>query len=136
MKIEEVEKLVTNLHDKKEYAIHIRNIKRALNHRLVLKNVHRVIEFNQKPQVRSYIDINTKLRENAKNYFEIDFFKLMNNTAFGKTMGDVRNHRDIKLRATKVRRDYLLLETNYYTINFFFRKFVSNRNEKETDTHE
>ena len=49
MKIEEVEKLVTNLHDKKEYAIHIRNIKRALNHRLVLKNVHRVIEFNQKP---------------------------------------------------------------------------------------
>ena len=60
----------------------------------------------------------------------------MNNTAFGKTMGDVRNHRDIKPRATKVRRDYLLLETNYYTINFFFRKFVSNRNEKETDTHE
>ena len=51
-------------------------------------------------------------------------------------MGDVRNHRDIKLRATKVRRDYLLLETNYYTIKIFFGKFVSNRNEKETDTHE
>ena len=54
-----------------------------------------------------------------KNYFEIDFFKLMNNKVFGKTMGDVKNHRDIKLRATKVRRDYLVLETNYYTINFF-----------------
>ena len=49
MKIEKVEKLVTNLHDKKEYAIHIRNLKRVLNHRLVLKNVHRVITFNQKP---------------------------------------------------------------------------------------
>ena len=49
MKIEKVEKLVTNLHDKKEYAIHIRNLKRALNRRLVLKNVHRVIKFNQKP---------------------------------------------------------------------------------------
>ena len=43
----------------------------------------------------------------------------MNNKVFGKTMGDVKNHRDIKLRATKVRRDYLVLETNYYTINFF-----------------
>ena len=60
----------------------------------------------------------------------------MNNTVFGETMEDVRNNRDIKLRATKLRRDYLVLEPNYYKINFFFRKFVSNRNEKEKDTHE
>ena len=47
MKIEKIEKLVTNLHDKTEYVIHIRNLKQALNHGLVFKKIHRVIEFNQ-----------------------------------------------------------------------------------------
>ena len=62
MKTEKVEKLVTNLHDKTEYVIHIRNLKQALNHGLILKKVHRVIKFNQKGWLRPYIDMNTKLR--------------------------------------------------------------------------
>ena len=62
MKIEKVEKLVTNLHDKAEYVFHIRNLKQALNHGLILKKVHRVIKFNQKVWLRPYIDMNTKLR--------------------------------------------------------------------------
>ena len=74
MKIEKVEKLVTNLHDKTEYVIHIRNLKQALNHGLVLKKVHRVIKFNQNAWLKPYIDMNTDLRKKTKNDFERDFF--------------------------------------------------------------
>ena len=63
MKIEKVEKLVTNLHDKTEYVIHIINLKRALNHGLILKRFHRVIKFHEKAWLKSYIDMSTKLRK-------------------------------------------------------------------------
>ena len=82
MKIEKVEKLVANLHDKSEYVIHIRNLKQALNHRLVLKKVNRVIKFNQNAWLKPYIDVNTDLRIKSKNDFQKDFFKLMNKAVF------------------------------------------------------
>ena len=82
MKIEKVEKLVANLYDKIEYIVHIRNLKQALNHGLVLKNVHRVIKFNQKDWLKPYIEMNTKLRQKTKNNFEKDFFTLMINSIF------------------------------------------------------
>ena len=112
MKIEKVEKLVTNLHDKTEYVIHIRNLKQALNHGLVLKKLYRIIRFNQNAFLKSYIDINTDLRKNAKYDFEKDFFKLMNNALFGKTMKNMRKHRDIQLVTTEKRRNYLVSELN------------------------
>ena len=62
MKLKKLEKLVTNLHDKTEYFIHIKNLKQALNHGLILKKVHGVIKFNQKAWLKSYIDMNTKLK--------------------------------------------------------------------------
>ena len=70
IKIEKVEKLVINLHDKTEYTIHIRNLKQALNHGLVLETVHRVIKFNQNAWIKPYIDMNTELRKISfcKNY--------------------------------------------------------------------
>ena len=125
MKIEKVEKLVTNLHDKTEYVIHIRNLKQALNHGLVLKKVHRVIKFNQNAWLKPYIDMNTDLRKKAKNDFEKDFFKLMNNAVFGKTMENVRKHRNIKLVTTERRRNYLVSEPNYYTTKVFTENLVA-----------
>ena len=68
-KIEKVEKLVANLHDKSEYVIHIKNLKQALNHRLVLKRVHRVTEVNQNSWLNPYIDMNINLRKKVKNDF-------------------------------------------------------------------
>ena len=68
-KIEKDEKLVANLHDKSEYVIHIKNLKQALNHRLVLKRVHRVIEVNQNSWLNPYIDMNINLRKKVKNDF-------------------------------------------------------------------
>ena len=66
MKIEKVENILANLHDKTEYVIHRRNLKQALNHRLVLQNVHEVIQFNQNVCLKTYIDINTDLRKKSK----------------------------------------------------------------------
>ena len=78
MEIQKDRKLVSSLHDKNEYVLHIRNLKQALNHGLVLKKVHRVILFNQNAWLKPYIDMNTDLRRKAKNDFEKDFFNLMN----------------------------------------------------------
>ena len=89
---------------KKKHVIPIRALKQALNHGLKLKKVHRVIQFIQKDWLKPYIDINTKLRKKAKNDFEKDFFKLMNNSILRKAMENVRNHRDIKLVTSNKRR--------------------------------
>ena len=92
-----VEKLVPNLYYKKRYVIHIRALDQALKHGLVLERIHRAIEFKQSAWMKEYIDFNTKLRTAAANDFEKDFYKLMNNSVFGKTMENIRKHRNIKL---------------------------------------
>ena len=108
-------KLVCIVQDKENYAVHIRALKQALNHGLILKKVHGVIEFRQEALYKPYIDMNTELRKEAKNEFEKDFFKLMNNSVFGKTMENVRNHRDIKLITTIKQRNKFASEHNYHS---------------------
>ena len=79
MKINGVEKLIPYLYYKRKYIIHIRALKQALDHGLVLERIHRCIRFKQSPWMKEYIDFNTRLRTPAKNQFEKDFYKLMNN---------------------------------------------------------
>ena len=82
-----------------------------------LKKIHRVIELNQEAWLKPYIDINTEFRKLAKNDFEKDLFKLMNNSVFGKTMENIRKHKNIKLVTTDKKRSKLVSEPNYHTIN-------------------
>ena len=81
--------------------------------------MHKVIQFNQKAWLKINIDMNIILRTEAKNDFEKDIFKLMNNAVFGKTMENVRKPRDIKLITTDKRRNQLALEPNYHTTKHF-----------------
>ena len=97
MEINGVEKLVHNLRDKKNYVIHIQALNQVLHHGLRLDGIHRAIEFDQSPWLKTYINFNTQLRTAATNDFEKDFFKLMNNSVFRKMMENIRKHRNIKL---------------------------------------
>ena len=124
-KVNKVEKLICSMEDKEKYVIHIRVLKQALNHGLVLRKVHRVIQFNQEDWLKPCIDMNTKLRKEAKNDFEKDFFKQMNNSVFGKTMENVRKHRDIKLVTTDIKRNKLVSEPNYHTAKRFSENLLA-----------
>ena len=124
-------KLVCNFYDKKEHVVHIRALKQALNYGLILKKVHRVIEFNQEAWLKPYTEMNIKLRTEAKNDFEKYFFKLMNNSVFGKTMENVRNHRDIKLVTTDKRWNQLVSDPNYHTSKHFSENLFAIEMEKK-----
>ena len=106
MEINGVEKLVPNLRNKMNYVIHIQALNQVLQHGLRLDRIHRAIEFDQSTWLKNYIDFNTQLRTAAANDFRKDFFKLMNNLVFGKTMENIRKHRNIKLVTTEEK--YLL----------------------------
>ena len=115
--INKCKKLVCNPYSKKKYVAHINTLKQALNHGLKLKKIHRVIEFNQEAWLKPYVDMNTELRKLAQNDFEKDLFKFLNNSVFGKTMENIRKHRDIKLVKTDKKRSKLVSEPNDNAIN-------------------
>ena len=95
-----VRKLIPSLRDKEEYVLHYQNFQLYLNLGLKIKKVHRVLEFDQSPWLKQYIDFNTEKQKHAKNLFEKDFFKLMNNSVFGKYCENLCKRVDVKLVTT------------------------------------
>ena len=87
--------------------------------------VHEVIQFNEATWMKLYIDMNTKLRKEAKSEFEKDFLKLMNNAVFGKTMENVRNYKHIKSVTTDKRKNKLVSEPNYHTLRYFSKYLMA-----------
>ena len=113
MEINGVEKLVPNLRDKKNYVIHIQALNQGLQHGLRLDRIYRAIEFDQSPWLKTYIDFNTQLRMAATNDFEKDFFKLMNNSVFGKMVENIRKHRNIQLVTTEEKYLCTVMKPNF-----------------------
>ena len=113
LKINKQGKLICNLNDK-NYDVHVRTLKQALNHELNPEKIHRAIKFNQKEWLLTYIDLNTELQRNAKNNFEKIFDNLMNNSVFGKTMENVQKSRNIELVNNDLRKKYLVSEPKFY----------------------
>ena len=123
--VNKVSKLIPNLGDKKKYVLHYENLKQYLKLGLKLTHIHRGIKFKESPWLEKYISLNTKLRTKAKNEFEKNFFKLMNNSVFGKTMENIRNRVDIKLVNDKKRAEKLSAKPNYKHCNIFSEDLVA-----------
>ena len=107
------------------YVVHVSLLKQALNHGLILKMVHRVTSFNQEAWMKDYIITNIEERKKADSEFKKDFYKLICNAVFGKSMEQVRNHRDIRLVTTDKKRCQLVSERNYRTTKRFSEDLIA-----------
>ena len=120
-----VKKLIPNLRDKTKYIIHYKNLIQCLRAGMKLKKIHRGIKFVESKWMKPYIDKNTNLRAKAKNNFEKDYYKLMNNSVFGKTMENLRNRVDVRLVNTKEKLRKLVAKPNFKSRKIFNENLVS-----------
>ena len=126
-----VDKLIPNLNKKEKYILHYRNLQLYLDLGLKLTKVHRVLEFNQSPWLKTYIDFNTEKRKNAKNSFEKDFFQLMNNSIYGKTMENLRKRVDVKLITNEEKLLKVTSKPSYVSCKIFNKNLVAVHKIKE-----
>ena len=129
-----VHKLIPTLNNKEKYVLHYRNLQLYLSLGLKLKKIHRVLQFDQSPWLKQYIDFNTQKRTLAKNSFEKDFFKLMNNSVFGKTMENIRKRVDVRLVTNKEKLLKLTAKPTYVSSKIFNENLVAVHKIKETLT--
>ena len=120
-----VEKLIPNLRDKKKYVLHYKNLIQCLQQGMKLKKIHRGIRFVESEWMKPYIEMNTQLRTKAKNNFEKDFYKLMNNSVFGKTMENIRNRVDVKLVNNVERLKKLAAKPNFKSRKIFSENLIA-----------
>ena len=129
-----VYKLIPTLGDKEKYVLHYRNLQLYTDLGLNVTKVHRVLEFNQSPWLKQYIDFNTEKRKNAKNDFEKDLFKLMNNSVFGKTMENIRKQVDVRLVTDEKKLLKWASKPTYVSSKIFNENLVAVHKIKETLT--
>ena len=129
-----VYKLIPTLSKKEKYVLHYRNLQLYIDLGLKLTKIHRVLEFDQSPWLKQYIDYNTEKRKNAKNDFEKDFFKLMNNSVFGKTMENIRKRVDVRLVTDEKKLLKLTSKPTYVSSKIFNENLVAVHKIKETLT--
>ena len=129
-----VHKLIPTLSNKEKYVLHYRNLQLYLDLGLKLKKIHRVLEFDQSPWLKQYIDFNTQKRTQAKNSFEKDFFKLMNNSVFGKTMENLRKRVDVRLVTNEKKLLKMSSKPTYVSSKIFNENLVAVHKIKETLT--
>ena len=120
-----VEKLVPNLNDKTKYVVHHETLKVYLSLGLKLTKIHRAITFHESAWLARYINMNTNLRTKAKNDFEKNFFKLMNNSVFGKTMENIRNRVDVRLVNSKEKALKLIAKPNFHAVSAFSEDLIA-----------
>ena len=125
LEINKVEKLIPNLNNKTSYVLHYKNLKLYESLGMKVTKIHRGIKFEESPWLKEYIDMNTNLRAKAKNEFEKDFFKLMNNSVFGKTMENIRNRVDIQLVNNKMKAKKLAAKPSYMHCTIFDENFIA-----------
>ena len=125
IEVKKVDKLIPNLWNKKKYVVHYENLKQYLSLGLKLTNIYRGIRFEESQWLEKYITLNTNLRMEAKNEFEKDFLKLMNNSVFGKTMENIRNRVNIKLVNDKKQAEKLSAKPNFNHCNIFSEDLVA-----------
>ena len=129
-----VSKLIPTLGKKEKYVLHYRNLQLYNDLGLKVTKIHRALEFNQSPWLKQYIDFNTEKRKNAKNVFEKDFFKLMNNSVFGKTMENIRKRVDVRLVTEEKKLLKLTSKPTYVSSKIFSENLVAVHKIKETLT--
>ena len=128
VKVGNVEKRIPNLNNKTNYVVHYTNLKLYESHGLKITNIHRGIKFEESAWLQEYINLNKKLRIEAKqseNNFEVDFSKLMINFVFGKILENIRNMVDIRLISSDKVAHKLAAKPNYVSCTIFYENFIA-----------
>ena len=125
MKVDGVEKLICHFKPRKNYVIHYRALRQCLELGMKITAVHRGISFYQSPWMEPYIRKNTELRKCAANNFEKDFFKLMNNSVFGKTIENIRKRQNIELVDDRKKALKLSSRPNFDRCTIFDRNLIA-----------
>ena len=125
LKVDKIDQLICSFLPKRHYAVHYKNLKQYLQEGMILKKVHRGIKFYQSPWMEPYIRKNTDLRKTASNSFEKDFFKLMNNSVFGKTIENIRKRQNVVIVDNKELANKLSSKPNFERVTIFDENLVA-----------